>query len=155
MWEQLRNSRIREVLYRIHVMISHRVTERANPCFVLQRRKGHGGGGLTSLLIGTLDNVLDTKVISCGVNYFVRNSIFPTRVRLPQAAIKKHKFCWIAATAVSNTSAAVLFRCELWWVWMRKSWTIDGKRKELIFGKQTASLLVFMQQGLLIYNFLT
>lgn len=36
-------------------------TERANPYFVLQRRKGHGGGGLTSLLIGTLDNVLDTK----------------------------------------------------------------------------------------------
>lgn len=40
----------------------YRVTERANPYFVLQRRKGHGGGGLTSLLIGTLDNVLDTKV---------------------------------------------------------------------------------------------
>ena len=39
-----------------------RLTERANPYFVLQRRKGHGGGGLTSLLIGTLDNVLDTKV---------------------------------------------------------------------------------------------
>lgn len=39
-----------------------RATERANPYFVLQRRKGHGGGGLTSLLIGTLDNVLDTKV---------------------------------------------------------------------------------------------
>ena len=38
------------------------MTERANPYFVLQRRKGHGGGGLTSLLIGTLDNVLDTKV---------------------------------------------------------------------------------------------
>ncbi|PFX30248.1 TBC1 domain family member 9 [Stylophora pistillata] len=37
------------------------VTERDNPYFVLQRRKGHGGGGLTSLLIGTLDNVLDTK----------------------------------------------------------------------------------------------
>lgn len=37
------------------------VIERANPYFVLQRRKGHGGGGLTSLLIGTLDNVLDTK----------------------------------------------------------------------------------------------
>ena len=42
-----------------------RVTERANPYFVLQRRKGHGGGGLTSLLIGTLDNVLDTKVFLC------------------------------------------------------------------------------------------
>lgn len=38
------------------------MTERANPYFVLQRRKGHGGGGLTSLLIGTFDNVLDTKV---------------------------------------------------------------------------------------------
>ncbi|EDO49828.1 predicted protein [Nematostella vectensis] len=37
-------------------------TERANPYFVMQRRKGHGGGGLTSLLIGTLDNVLDSKV---------------------------------------------------------------------------------------------
>ncbi|XP_032223477.2 TBC1 domain family member 9 [Nematostella vectensis] len=36
-------------------------TERANPYFVMQRRKGHGGGGLTSLLIGTLDNVLDSK----------------------------------------------------------------------------------------------
>ena len=43
-------------------ILSCRVTERANPYFVLQRRKGHGGGGLTSLLIGTLDNVLDTKV---------------------------------------------------------------------------------------------
>lgn len=41
------------------------MTERANPYFVLQRRKGHGGGGLTSLLIGTLDNVLDTKVFLC------------------------------------------------------------------------------------------
>ena len=42
--------------------IVRRIAERANPYFVLQRRKGHGGGGLTSLLIGTLDNVLDTKV---------------------------------------------------------------------------------------------
>ncbi|XP_071954671.1 TBC1 domain family member 9-like isoform X2 [Antedon mediterranea] len=37
------------------------ITERANPFFVMQRRKGHGGGGLTSLFIGTLDTVLDTK----------------------------------------------------------------------------------------------
>ncbi|XP_077979306.1 TBC1 domain family member 9-like isoform X2 [Glandiceps talaboti] len=37
------------------------VTERANPFFVLQRRKGHGGGGLASLLVGTIDTVLDTK----------------------------------------------------------------------------------------------
>ncbi|XP_030849072.1 TBC1 domain family member 9B isoform X2 [Strongylocentrotus purpuratus] len=37
------------------------ITERANPYFALQRRKGHGGGGLTSLVIGTLDSVLDNK----------------------------------------------------------------------------------------------
>ncbi|KAK6973003.1 TBC1 domain family member 9B [Biomphalaria glabrata] len=36
-------------------------TERANPFFVLQRRKGYGGGGLTGLLVGTLDTVLDSK----------------------------------------------------------------------------------------------
>ncbi|XP_067899506.1 TBC1 domain family member 9 isoform X1 [Heterodontus francisci] len=39
------------------------VTERANPYFVLQRRKGHGegGGGLAGLLVGTLDVVLDSS----------------------------------------------------------------------------------------------
>ncbi|XP_069754067.1 TBC1 domain family member 9B-like isoform X2 [Narcine bancroftii] len=38
------------------------LTERANPFFVLQRRKGHGrGGGLTGLLVGTLDVVLDSS----------------------------------------------------------------------------------------------
>lgn len=36
-------------------------TDRANPFFVLQRRKGYGGGGLTGLLVGTLDTVLDNK----------------------------------------------------------------------------------------------
>ncbi|XP_078267784.1 TBC1 domain family member 9B-like isoform X1 [Rhinoraja longicauda] len=38
------------------------VSERANPFFVLQRRKGHGrGGGLAGLLVGTLDVVLDSS----------------------------------------------------------------------------------------------
>ncbi|XP_028383555.1 TBC1 domain family member 9B isoform X1 [Phyllostomus discolor] len=38
------------------------VTERANPFFVLQRRRGHRrGGGLTGLLVGTLDVVLDSS----------------------------------------------------------------------------------------------
>ncbi|KAK2144685.1 hypothetical protein LSH36_737g04030 [Paralvinella palmiformis] len=38
------------------------VTERANPYFTLQRRKGRGGG-LTGLLVGTLDTVLDSRVL--------------------------------------------------------------------------------------------
>ncbi|CAL1535440.1 unnamed protein product [Lymnaea stagnalis] len=36
-------------------------TQQANPFFVLQHRKGYGGGGLTGLLVGTLDTVLDNK----------------------------------------------------------------------------------------------
>uniref|UniRef100_A0A8C9S992 TBC1 domain family member 9 n=1 Tax=Scleropages formosus TaxID=113540 RepID=A0A8C9S992_SCLFO len=39
------------------------ITERANPFFILQKRKGHGdgGGGLAGLLVGTLDVVLDSS----------------------------------------------------------------------------------------------
>ncbi|XP_064417431.1 TBC1 domain family member 9 [Latimeria chalumnae] len=39
------------------------IIERANPYFILQRRKGHGegGGGLAGLLVGTLDVVLDSS----------------------------------------------------------------------------------------------
>uniref|UniRef100_A0A8C7IEV1 TBC1 domain family member 9 n=1 Tax=Oncorhynchus kisutch TaxID=8019 RepID=A0A8C7IEV1_ONCKI len=39
------------------------ITERANPYFILQKRKGHGDGrgGLAGLLVGTLDVVLDSS----------------------------------------------------------------------------------------------
>ena len=37
------------------------VSERANPHFVLQRRKGRGTKGWSSLLVGTMDAMLDTK----------------------------------------------------------------------------------------------
>ncbi|CAL8272904.1 unnamed protein product [Gadus morhua 'NCC'] len=39
------------------------ITERANPYFILQKRKGHGdgGGGLAGLLVGTMDVVLDSS----------------------------------------------------------------------------------------------
>lgn len=40
----------------------YRITEQATVYFVLQRRKGHGKTkGLTSILVGTLDSVFDTK----------------------------------------------------------------------------------------------
>ena len=45
-------------------LLTSRETERANPYFSLQKRRGHGGGGgFASLLLGTLDNVLDNKVM--------------------------------------------------------------------------------------------
>nr|CAB3266843.1 TBC1 domain family member 9 [Phallusia mammillata] len=37
------------------------VTERANLYFILQRRKGHGDKGLSSILVNTLDTVLDSS----------------------------------------------------------------------------------------------
>ena len=53
-----------DIFFYHFVIFPFRVTDRANPYFVLQRRKGYGGGGLTGLLVGTLDTVLDNKVRS-------------------------------------------------------------------------------------------
>jgi len=61
-------------------------TERANPFFSLQRRKGHGGGGFTSILIGTLDNVLDNKPA-------------PFRILLQS---EDSDVCYVIATAASR-----------------------------------------------------
>jgi len=50
------------------------VTEQANLFFTLQRRKGHGGGGLTGLLVGTLDNVLDSRTPPYRILHHTPNS---------------------------------------------------------------------------------
>ena len=42
------------------------MTEQANLYFILQRRRGHGGGGIAGLLVGTFDSVVDSKVSSQG-----------------------------------------------------------------------------------------
>ena len=39
-----------------------RVNEKANSFFCLQKRRGHGDGrGLAAMVIGTLDNIRDTR----------------------------------------------------------------------------------------------
>lgn len=49
--------------YLVKSSFAIRVNERSNAFFTLQRRRGHGSSGLASLFIGTIDNVLDSKVI--------------------------------------------------------------------------------------------
>jgi len=46
------------------LMVGFRLTERSNLYFILQTRRGHGTAknNLASLIIGTFDNVLDSKV---------------------------------------------------------------------------------------------
>lgn len=44
------------------IIFIYRITEEASLYFVRQRRKGHGKTkGLTSIIVGTLDSVFDTK----------------------------------------------------------------------------------------------
>jgi len=46
------------------IIFEYRSTDRANPYFALQRRRGHDEthGGFASLFVATIDSVLDSKV---------------------------------------------------------------------------------------------
>ncbi|XP_047125269.1 TBC1 domain family member 9B isoform X1 [Hydra vulgaris] len=74
-------------------------TERANPYFLLQKRRGHGGGGgFASLLLGTLDNVFDNKPL-------------PFRLLLQTS---ESDICYLIATSSSRKEA------EEHWAWLQK-----------------------------------
>lgn len=70
-----------------------RVTEESTPYFVLQHRRGHGKSkGFSSILVGTLDSIFDTKpppyrilhqTPSSEVYYRMYN-IYPNRGLLPE-----------------------------------------------------------------------
>lgn len=49
-------------------------TERADGYFILQRRKGHGSKGLSSILVGTIDSVLDSRPAPYRILYQTPNS---------------------------------------------------------------------------------
>ena len=56
-----------------------RNTECQNPYFILQRRKGHKTGGLSSLLVGTLGNLSKELLYSDTILDVFQDSIFDTR----------------------------------------------------------------------------
>lgn len=49
-------------------------TERADGYFILQKRKGHGSKGLSSILVGTIDSVLDSRPAPYRILYQTSNS---------------------------------------------------------------------------------
>ena len=49
-------------------------TERADGYFILQRRKGHGSKGLSSILIGTIDSVLESRPAPFRILYQTPNT---------------------------------------------------------------------------------
>lgn len=49
-------------------------TERADGYFILQKRKGHGSKGLSSILIGTIDSVLESRPAPFRILYQTANS---------------------------------------------------------------------------------
>ena len=44
------------------IILWYRVNEKVNQFFCLQKRRGHGeGGGLAGMVIGTFDNIRDSR----------------------------------------------------------------------------------------------
>ncbi|XP_055998545.1 TBC1 domain family member 9-like isoform X2 [Ostrea edulis] len=82
------------------------VTERANPFFVLQRRKGYGGGGLTGLLVGTLDTVLDSKTPPYRILHQTPGSEVSYSVSIANNKVEIHKdWEWIEQNLMETLGA--------------------------------------------------
>ncbi|XP_061166989.1 TBC1 domain family member 9-like isoform X2 [Saccostrea echinata] len=82
------------------------VTERANPFFILQRRKGYGGGGLTGLLVGTLDTVLDSKTPPYRILHQTPGSEISYSVAVANNKVEIHKdWEWIEQNLMETLGA--------------------------------------------------
>ncbi|XP_043218792.1 TBC1 domain family member 9-like isoform X3 [Amphibalanus amphitrite] len=82
------------------------VVERSNQYFVLQKRKGHGTRGLSSLLVGTLDSVFDTRpppyrilhqTPSSEISYLVAISVTSSEIFSDWAWLESHLLPIVAA----------------------------------------------------------
>ena len=112
------------------------ITEVANIYFALQRRRGHGSGkkDLASILVGTLDNVLDTKPPPYRILHQTPNSEVYYRKRMSSMlprCVYTLQYCvivWLYCTNELVSSLFTVVACSLThaeitehWKWIEKN----------------------------------
>lgn len=93
--------------------VDNRVTEESSPYFLLQHRKGHGKSkGFSSIIVGTLDSIFDTKPP-------------PYRIlhQTPSSEIYYRKFNWLFVTIVISIRFSFAeIACSLTHGEIRRDW---------------------------------